>query len=66
MLLDDIALPALHHVVSAAAAAGHGLPALASAFKFIDTVLIARVTIDLIHAQWDFFARYGFFAAGEF
>lgn len=54
------ALPALRRVVSAAIAAGHAVPALASALGFLDTMCCARGTADLIQAQRDFFGRHGF------
>ncbi len=53
-------LPALRRVVSAATAAGHAVPALASALGFLDTMRTARGTTDLIQAQRDFFGRHGF------
>jgi len=54
------ALPALRRVVSGATAAGHAVPALASALCFLDTLRTARGTTDLIQAQRDFFGRHGF------
>jgi 6-phosphogluconate dehydrogenase len=47
-------------VVSGATAAGHAVPALASALGFLDTLRTARGTTDLIQAQRDFFGRHGF------
>jgi 6-phosphogluconate dehydrogenase len=59
VLIRD-ALPALRRVVSGATAAGHAVPALASALGFLDTLRTARGTTDLIQAQRDFFGRHGF------
>lgn len=53
-------VPAMRRVVSAAMAAGHPVPALASALSFLDTMRIARGTTDVIQAQRDFFGRHGF------
>lgn len=54
------AIPALRRVVSSAVAAGHAIPALASALGFLDTMRTARGTTDLVQAQRDFFGRHGF------
>ncbi len=54
------ALPSLRRAVSAATAAGHAVPALASSLGFLDTMRTARGTTDVIQAQRDFFGRHGF------
>jgi 6-phosphogluconate dehydrogenase len=53
-------LPALRQVVAAAIAGGYPVPALAAAIGWLDTMMQARGTTDLIQAQRDFFGRHGF------
>ncbi len=62
--LTDTA-PALRHLVSAATAAGHAIPAFSAGLQWYDTIRQGQGTANLIQAQRDFFGYHGFAHVGR-
>ena len=54
------AIPALRRVVAAAVTAGHPVPAFSASLAWVDSMVQARGTADVVQAQRDFFGRHGF------
>ncbi len=53
-------VPALRHVVATSVAAGHAVPAFASALAYFDAMRTGRSTANMLQAQRDFFGAHGF------